>query len=295
MVMARSFLDRLRAGDVMVADGAIGTNLQAAGLAPGVLPEEWVIDRPEEVLDLHRAFVAAGSDIILTCSFGGTRIRMHGTKYARRVAEINRRAAELARTAAGERAGVFVAGSLGPTGLLFEPMGELRYVEAVETYAEQAAALTEGGVDLLVLETMFSLDEAVAAIEGIRRASDLPLVCSFSYDRGTRTMMGVRPAQMVAAIAPLGVAALGANCGRSLDAMVQVLGELAAQDTGLPLWAKPNAGLPQGSPPRYDVEPDEMAAYAVRYLAAGAQIIGGCCGTTPAHVRVIALALRAVA
>ena len=290
--MANKFLDRLKSGEILVADGATGTNYQQMGIEIGVPPEEWVFDKPENVLALHRAFVDAGSDIILTCTFGGTRLRMRDSKYADRAPELNRRAAELARQAASARAGVLVAGSIGPTGALMEPLGELTHTAAVDAYAEQAAALTEGGVDLLLLETFFALEEGVAAIEGVKRASALPLVVSFSYDQGTRTMMGLSPTQVMQAIAPLGVTAIGANCGKSLDAMEKIIMEMAAQKTALPLWIKPNAGLPRmdGDIARYDTTPATMAEYATRYIQAGAQIVGGCCGNSPAHVAAIARA-----
>jgi len=292
--MAGTFLERLKAGEVMVADGATGTNHQHNGLRPGVPPEEWVFDEPEKVLTLHRAFVAAGSDIILTNSFGGTRIRMRDSKYANRAPEINRRAVELAREAAAMREGVLVAGSMGPTGSLFQPFGPLVREQAVETYAEQAAALTAGGVDFLLLETMFALDEALAAIEGVKQGSHLPVVCTFSFDRGVHTMMGVKPVQVVEALKPLGLAAIGANCGQTLDFMERIIQEMVGANPGVPIWAKPNAGLPKGGTilPEYDVEPEDMARYAVRYVRAGAQIVGGCCGNTPAHVAAIARAVQ---
>ncbi len=292
--MALSFLERLQSARVLVADGATGTNLQAAGLGLGVPPEEWLFDEPEKILALHRAFVQAGSDIILTDSFGGTRIRLRESQYLDRLAEINRRAVELARQAANERAGVMVAGSMGPTGLLMEPFGELTHDDVANAYAEQAAALTEGGADLLVLETFFALEEATAAIEGVQRASKLPLVVSFSFDQGTRTMMGLTPTQVAKTMAPLGVAALGANCGRSLDEMIQVVQEYVAANTGLPLWIKPNAGLPRmdGDISVYDTTPETMGEYAKKFVVAGAKMVGGCCGSSPAHVAAIATAVK---
>ncbi len=286
--MGLTFLERLQRGDRLVADGATATNYQRMGLALGVVPEEWVFDAPEKVLELHRAFIAAGADIILTDSFGGTRLRLRDSKYADRAPALNRRAAELAREAADGK-DVFVAGSMGPTGLLCEPLGELTQAEAASAYAEQAEALAEGGVDVLILETFFALEEATAAIEGIKRVSALPLVVSFSYDQGTRTMMGLSPTQVVNAIAPLGVTAIGANCGKTLDAMEQIIREKALQ-TGLPIWAKPNAGLPRmvDDVAVYDTTPETMAEYAMRYVHAGAQVVGGCCGSTPEHVAAIA-------
>ena len=192
------------------------------------------------------------------------------------------------------REGVLVAGSMGPTGSLFQPFGPLVREQAVETYAEQAAALTAGGVDFLLLETMFALDEALAAIEGAKQGSHLPVVCTFSFDRGVHTMMGVKPVQVVEALKPLGLAAIGANCGQTLDFMERIIQEMVGANPGLPIWTKPNAGLPKGGMilPEYDVEPEDMARYAVRYVRAGAQIIGGCCGNTPAHVAAIVRAVQ---
>jgi len=176
---------------------------------------------------------------------------------------------------------------MGPTGMLMDPLGDLTAAAAADAYREQAAALSGAGADLLLLETFFALDEALAAIEGIRRASALPLVVSFSFDQGTRTMMGLSPTKMMEAIRPLGVAAIGANCGRSLADMERVVAELAGLNAGIPLWIKPNAGLPRmvDDVAGYDTGPDEMAEYATRFLDAGARIIGGCCGTSPEHTR----------
>lgn len=287
------FLERLASGEIIVADGATGTNYQALGLPIGVAPEEWVDAEPEKVLGLHRAFIEAGAEIILTDSFGGTSVRLRETSFANRARELNRRAAQLAKQAASS-ADALVAGSIGPTGMLMEPLGELTESTAIEAFADQAMGLAEGGVDLLLLETFFALEEATAAIEGIRRVSNLPLVVSFSFDQGTRTMMGVSPAAMVEAMTPLGVAALGANCGRSLDDMVKVVGEFVATQTAAPLWIKPNAGLPRmvGDVARYDTTPETMASYTKRFIDAGARIVGGCCGTSPEHVRAIASAAR---
>jgi 5-methyltetrahydrofolate--homocysteine methyltransferase len=292
--MATRFLERLASKEVLVADGATGTNYQAMGLAIGVAPEDWVESEPGKVLGLHRAFIDAGSDIILTDTFGGTSLRLSETGFAGRARELNRRAAKLARDAVGNSTPVLVAGSMGPTGGLMEPLGELTAQAAADTYAEQAAALAEGGVDLLLLETFFALEEAMAAIEGIKRVSDLPLVVTFSFDQGAKTMMGLSPTKMAAAIAPLGVAAIGANCGRSLDDMEKVAGELAGLNLDLPLWIKPNAGLPRmdGDVARYDTTPAVMAEYTRRFIDAGARIVGGCCGTSPEHLEAIASAAR---
>ncbi|TMD10969.1 MAG: methionine synthase, partial [Chloroflexi bacterium] len=224
---------------------------------------------------------------------GGSSLRLRESRYAGRATELNRRAAELAREASAARDGVLVAGSMGPTGMLMEPLGELTATAAADAYREQAAALEEGGVDLLLLETFFALDEALAAIEGIRRASTLPLAVTFSFDQGIRTMMGLSPTRMVEAIAPLGVAAIGANCGRSLADMERVVNELGAVKAGIALWIKPNAGLPRmvGDVAHYETGPAEMTDYAMRFVQAGARVIGGCCGTSPEHMRCMTAAL----
>ena len=287
-----TFNERLAAGKVLLADGATGTNYQDKGLGLGVAPEEWLFDSPELVLELHREFVAAGVDLILTDTFGATPIRLGDSPLEGRALEVKLRAAELAREAAGDV--VLVAGSLGPTGQLAEPLGPLGPDECAAAYAEQAAALHEGGVDLLVMETFFALEEAVPAIRGIQSASDLPLVVSFSFDRGTHTMMGVSPRDFVEAVAPFGVAALGANCGRSLTDADAVVVELLDAAGDVPVWVKPNAGVPKmiGDQVIYEATPEIIAEHARRYVEQGARIVGGCCGSTPAHVAAIAAAIR---
>jgi len=287
-----SFLDRLERGDVLIADGATGTTCQHMGLPLGVAPEEWVLTEPERIIALHKGFAAAGSDIVLTCTFGGTGLRLADGPFAGRAGELNRRAAELAREAVGND--VLVAGSLGPTGQLCEPLGPLTHDEAADAYAEQAEALAEGGADLLVLETMFCPVEAAAAVDGVRRASDLPFVLTFSFDRGTRTMMGTTTAEVVALAVDQGATAVGANCGTSLEAMSAIVDELSAAAPGVPLWVKPNAGLPRmtGDSAVYDVTPEQLGEAARSYVAAGARVVGGCCGSTPEHVRAITEAIR---
>jgi methionine synthase I (cobalamin-dependent) len=283
-----SFVELLAERPVLLADGATGTNYQNMGIEPGVAPEEWVVDAPEKVQELHRRFVEAGSNLVLTCSFGGSSLRLADEALHGRAVEVNRRAAELAREAVGDD--VLVAGSLGPTGHLTEPLGPLTHDLAVATYAEQARSLADGGVDLLVLETFFSLDEGLWALEGIKSASDLPLVVSYSFDQGTKTMMGLTPTQVVEAFAPLGIAAIGANCGKSLADTDLIVDELVAAADGLPLWVKPNAGVPRmvGDSVIYDAGPDDLAAHVRGYVDRGARIVGGCCGSTPEHIAAIA-------
>ena len=288
-----AFRAALARGDALVADGATGTNYHRMGIAPGVAPEEWVFDAPDRVGELHRAFVEAGSELVLTCTFGATSLRLADGPLAGRADELNRRAAALARDAVDD--GTIVAGSLGPTGHLADPLGPLTRELAAATFGEQAGALAAGGVDVLVLETFFSLDEGLWALEGVRSVTDLPLVVSYSFDQGRRTMMGLTPSEVVAAFAPLGVAAIGANCGKSLDDTDAIVDELLAGAGGVPLWVKPNAGVPRvvGDEVVYDAGPEEMARHLGSYAARGIAVVGGCCGTTPEHVAAIAAAVRA--
>ncbi len=288
------FLERLQSGEILIADGSTGASLQKMGLKPGTPPEELVLDAPEMVLKLESAFVAAGSDIILTDTFGGTRLRMKELKYAERVPEVNQRAAELARQAAQAGDGVLVAGSIGPTGLLLKPYGPVSVEEATASFAEQARALAQGGVDLLVIETMFDFSEADAAFNGARSVTDLPIVVSFSYDRGVRSMMGVKPADMLKHYRDLGAVMIGANCGTTLENMEKIQQEYAASEPGFPLWAKPNAGLPHlvDGLTTYDVTPEQMGEYAQKFVALGARVVGGCCGSMPGHIAAIAQAVK---
>ena len=290
------FLERLNAGEILVADGATGSNLQKMGLKPGRPPEDLIIDNPDLLLKLASSFVEAGADIVLTCTFGGTRMRMKDSKYQERTPEVNIRAAEIARKAASERDGVMVAGSMGPVGALIKPYGPLEAEDVKATFAEQAKALADGGVDLLLIETMFALEETTAAFEGARSVTDLPIVVSFSYDRGTRSMMGVKPKDVIKKYSELGAAMVGANCGTTLENMEAVVKEYAATVPNFPLWVKPNAGVPrmdieteQGI---YDMGPEDMAAYSLKYIELGAKVVGGCCGNLPEHVAAIVKAVK---
>ncbi|MEM5773952.1 MAG: homocysteine S-methyltransferase family protein, partial [Anaerolineaceae bacterium] len=192
----KSFLERIQTGQALVSDGATGTNLQQRGLAAGKSGEYWVMENPDEIVRLHREFVAAGSDVILSCTFGASSIMLAKEGWAERAVEVNQRAVELARKAV-EGTDVLVGGSIGPTGQMLKPLGTLEEEDCYNSFLQQARALAEAGVDLLVVETQFDLGEAALAVKAARAAAPvLPLVCSFSYDRGKRTMMGVKPAQM---------------------------------------------------------------------------------------------------
>ncbi|MBK8417613.1 homocysteine S-methyltransferase family protein [Candidatus Villigracilis saccharophilus] len=289
------FLERLNGGEILVADGATGSNLQKMGLKPGKPPEDLIIDDPDTLLKLASFFAQAGSDIILTCTFGGTRMRMKDSKYQDRMPEVNMRAVEIARKAASLNNGM-VAGSMGPVGGLLKPYGPLEPEDVKATFAEQAKALAEGGVDLLLIETMFSFEETNAAFEGARSVTDLPIVVSFSYDRGVRTMMGVKPKDVIKRYTEMGAVMIGANCGTTLENMESVVKEYAATVPNFPLWVKPNAGVPhmdiQTEQGVYDMTPEDMGNYAKKYVELGAKVVGGCCGNTPEHIAAIAKAVK---
>ena len=291
MTRTELLLSRLAGGEVLLADGATGTPLQSMGLPPGQLPEVWVLEQPERIGAFYRGYVNAGSDIILSCTFGGTRFRLSAHDLADRVIEVNRQAAKLARAEAGTD--VFVAGDMGPTGQLLEPLGPLSAEEVAEAYAEQATGLVQGGADFLLIETMSDLGEAQAAIDGARRVTDLPIVCTFSFDTHGRTMMGLKPETVAEQIAPR-VEGVGANCGRDPGEFPTFLQAMRSAAPDALLWAKPNAGLPRvvGDETVYDATPAYMGQVALELCQAGAQIIGGCCGTTPEHIEVMAKSLK---
>jgi 5-methyltetrahydrofolate--homocysteine methyltransferase len=286
-----NLMERLKAGEILVSDGATGTNLQQVGLERGKSAEDWVLENPQAIKDLETQFINAGSDIILTCTFGATRLRLTASGLADKVVEINQKAVALAKQTTKGR-DVLIAGSIGPTGSMMQPMGPLSIEDAQATFSEQAKLLVDAGVDLLVIETQFDLAEARAAIEAVRSLSAIPLVVSFSYDRGKRTMMGVSAKSMFELTSEFDVDLLGINCGRSLDDNLAVLKELRNL-SDKPIWFKPNAGLPginaEGKTV-YNVTPEMMGTAAREWILAGANIIGGCCGTSPAHLRAVALA-----
>ncbi|MFZ2097466.1 MAG: homocysteine S-methyltransferase family protein [Anaerolineales bacterium] len=284
-MVKQSFLSRINNKEILVADGATGTNLISRGLPGGMLAENWVIDQPEKIIQLHSDFINAGADIILTSTFNATSIRLKDSSLDGKAKTINQKAVQLAQIAVGD-AQVYIAGSLGPVGQLLKPYGPLTTDEISAAYAEQAEALIESGVDLLVIETQFDLGEVNAAIRGVRSVTSLPLITSISYDRGKRTMMGISPTQAGKELDDLPVDVIGINCGHSLEENLQNLIELQPT-TKKPIWFKPNAGLPHLDTTGmtvYDVNPEQMGAQVPSWLANGAQIVGGCCGTTPQHL-----------
>ena len=282
----------------LLADGATGSNLFDVGLMSGDAPELWNFEHPERIANLHRSFVEAGADIILTNSFGGTRYRLKLHKAEDQVAEVNLAAARIARAVADASGrDVAVAGSMGPTGEIMEPIGPLTFEQAKAAFAEQAKSLAEGGADVLWIETMSSTEEVRAAVAGAATAG-LPIVCTLSFDTNGRTMMGISPSDFAALEKTLvpRLAACGTNCGVGASEVVACIHNLAeAAGPDVVLVAKGNCGIPQyvdGSIV-YDGTPEIMAVYARMALDAGARIIGGCCGTSARHLRAMRDALDA--
>ena len=280
----------LEANGFLVIDGAMGTELFAAGLTAGDPPELWNLDHPDRIRAIHQAYVDAGSDIVLTNSFGGNRHRLKLHSLEGRVHELNAAAASIAREVAGAAGRpVLVAGSMGPTGELIEPLGALTAAEAHEAFAEQAAGLSDGGADILWLETMSALPEVEAGVLGARSASGLPIVVTLSFDTAGRTMMGITGEDAGALLAKLGVDGIGANCGANLaDTEAAVVGIRSACGD-IPVVSKANAGIPvwKGAELEYDATPEILSAHAHRLREAGVSIIGACCGSTPDHIAMI--------
>jgi 5-methyltetrahydrofolate--homocysteine methyltransferase len=274
----------------VVVDGGMGTLLQDRGLTDGGAGELWNVERPEVVRDSHDAYARAGARLLTTNTFGGTRprLQMHGLED--RVHELNRAAASLARSVADEH-GILVAGDLGPTGELMAPFGTMDAAEAQEIFAEQLRGLRDGGIDVVLIETMSDLAEVHAAVAAARSVvPDLPVIATLSFDTNLRTMMGVRPADAVTALADAGVDAVGANCGRGPEEMERIAAQMAeARPEGLLLVAQSNAGLPQvvGDHFEYDASPSDLAEHARALHKLGIDLIGACCGSTPAHIEAI--------
>jgi 5-methyltetrahydrofolate--homocysteine methyltransferase len=285
----------LKRASPVLADGAMGTMLFEAGLQFGDPPEAWNLEQPDRVQAIHRAYLEAGSQIILTNTFGGNRFRLGMHNLQARVPELNRAGVELARAAVAQAGGgALVAGDIGPSGGILAPVGEMQFSEALSGFAEQAAALVAGGVDVIWIETMSDLEEVRAAIEGVRQASaSLPIIATMTFDTRGHTMMGVTPEEAVRALRGWGAAAVGGNCGNGPDEILDVIHKMRRAAPGVNLVAKANAGLPELVEGRavYRAGPKVMADYALAASEAGAHIIGACCGSTPDQVLAMAGAL----
>jgi len=280
--------EKLKGGRILFCDGAMGTFLQAKGLQPGECPELWCLDRPDEVRDIHGQYREAGSDIVECNSFGGTRYKFRHYGLEGSVAEINHAAAALAREIAGDKQ--YVLGSVGPTGEFMEPYGPEREDNFYGAFREQMVALEKGGCDLVIIETMTCAEEALVAVRAAKENTGLTVITSFTFDPrvggGYATVMGVTPEDSASKALEAGADIIGANCGTGPDHMIEVIRLLRAAAPGLPLIAMPNAGMPvvENGKTVFRETPEEMAEKAPKLVEAGANILGGCCGTGPSHI-----------
>lgn len=274
---------------ILVSDGAMGTMLQSLGLEAGQCPEMWNLTHPETVQQVHRAYLEAGAQFLTTNTFGGNRVRLSAHGLEAQLAEINRRGVELAREVAGATA--VVMASVGPTGALLEPLGDLSEAQAFDIFSEQMAALQEGGADTVILETFMALEEIVTALRAAKSLG-LKVIASMSFGTGERTMMGVTPEQCATTLMQEGALVVGANCSTGAQEMVPVIRRMR-QAVSIPLIAQPNAGMPvlMEGKAVYTQTPEEMAQFVPQFVEAGANIIGSCCGSTPELTRAIADAL----
>ncbi len=288
----------LQKTEIILADGAMGTMLFDAGLPQGELPQLWNLEHPDRVAAVHRQYLEAGSKLLLTNTFSANRFRMTSFDEKSSLAEINRLGAQILISevkAAGGQA--LVAGDIGPSGQVMSPYGDLAFDEAKAGFMEQAEALIEMGVDVIWIETMSDLEEVRAAFEATREISkEIPIITTLTFDMQGRTMMGVTPEHAVTTLTSLGAAAVGGNCGEGPDEIISVIEKMHTISPNSLLVAKANAGIPKmvDGKPVYDASPAAMADYALQVHAAGAKIIGACCGSTPVHLKAMAEVLAPI-
>jgi 5-methyltetrahydrofolate--homocysteine methyltransferase len=293
----KAFKERVAQGDILISDGAMGTYLQAEGLRPGECPEWWCVSHPEVVKGIHEAYIAAGSDIVETNSFGGTCYKLKPYGLEDKVRELNLAAVALAKQAMAGKG--YVAASVGPTGHIVEDEGgDVTPQDLYEAFKEQVVALEEGGADAVCIETMLSLSEALQAIKAAKENTKLPVICTFTFEpgaRGFRTMMGVTPERAAREAVAAGADIVGANCGNGIVNMIEITRQMRAAKPSTPILINANAGIPvlEGEKTVFKETPEFMASNVPKLIRAGAQIIGGCCGTTPEHIAAMAKLAKA--